>query len=295
MKRILLITLCWLFTYPVFAADNAVTLTPGAGVTMRTKDIGAGVQSPFNILGDTAGASIYGTAGTANANVLTIQGIASGTTVPVTGTVTITASTVVPVTGTVAVTQSTSPWVSNTSQINGVIPLMGNGVTGTGSQRVTIASDNTAFSVNATLSAETTKVIGTVRNADGSGNLQVGDPCQLNAKSYTPISITTNTTTKIITGASAKKTYICHLFLTSAAADNIGIVEGTTGGTCGSGTAGLIGGTTAANGPNFTANGGFTIGNGGFSVLATATNQNDVCLITSAATPLAGSVVWVQQ
>jgi len=51
----------------------------------------------------------------------------------------------------------------NVGQINGVTPLMGNGVTGTGSQRVTIASDNTAFSVNATLSAETTKVIGTAR------------------------------------------------------------------------------------------------------------------------------------
>lgn len=86
----------------------------------------------------------------------------------------------------------------NVKQINGVTPLMGNGITGTGSQRVTIASDNTAFSVNAiqsgtwtvtgaggtfpvtqstspwvvsnggtfpvqaTLSAETTKVIGTV-------------------------------------------------------------------------------------------------------------------------------------
>jgi hypothetical protein len=38
----------------------------------------------------------------------------------------------------------------NVAQINGVTTLMGNGVTGTGSQRVTIASDNTAFSVNAT-------------------------------------------------------------------------------------------------------------------------------------------------
>jgi hypothetical protein len=37
----------------------------------------------------------------------------------------------------------------NVAQINGVTPLMGNGVTGTGSQRVTIASDNTAFAVNA--------------------------------------------------------------------------------------------------------------------------------------------------
>jgi hypothetical protein len=35
----------------------------------------------------------------------------------------------------------------NNAQINGVAPLMGNGATGTGSQRVTIASDNTAFSV----------------------------------------------------------------------------------------------------------------------------------------------------
>jgi hypothetical protein len=35
----------------------------------------------------------------------------------------------------------------NNAQINGVTPLMGNGVTGTGSQRVTVASDNTPFAV----------------------------------------------------------------------------------------------------------------------------------------------------
>ena len=57
----------------------------------------------------------------------------------------------------------------NVKTINNVTPLMGNGVTGTGSQRVTIASDNTAFAVNATLSAETTKVIGTVRNLGNAG------------------------------------------------------------------------------------------------------------------------------
>ena len=44
----------------------------------------------------------------------------------------------------------------NAAQINGVTPLMGNGVTGTGSQRVTIASDNTAFSVNSSPVAATT-------------------------------------------------------------------------------------------------------------------------------------------
>lgn len=44
----------------------------------------------------------------------------------------------------------------NVSQINAVTPLMGNGVTGTGSQRVTIASDNTAFSVNGTPTSSAT-------------------------------------------------------------------------------------------------------------------------------------------
>lgn len=68
---------------PAFAADNAIILTPGTGVTLRTKDIGGGVQSPINILGDTSGVPIYGTAGSANANVITVQGIASGVTLPI--------------------------------------------------------------------------------------------------------------------------------------------------------------------------------------------------------------------
>jgi hypothetical protein len=52
----------------------------------------------------------------------------------------------------------------NNSQINGVTPLMGNGVTGTGSQRVTIASDNTAFSVNAVQSGTWTVQPGNTAN-----------------------------------------------------------------------------------------------------------------------------------
>lgn len=210
--------------------------------------------------------------------------------------------------------------VTNLAQMNGAALLMGNGVTGTGSQRVTISSDNTAFSVNATLSAETTKVIGTVRNVGNvggvfdavsgaavpanllyngvnvGGNITpiVGDPCRTVAKTYTPISITTATTTRIVAPAVSKKTYLCYFFVTAASADNVGIVEGT-GGTCGTGTAGVIGGSTAANGPNFPANGGMSIGNGGYAVAATAGTNVDLCLITSAATPLAGHIAWVQQ
>lgn len=97
-----------------------------------------------------------GTAGAAAADVISVQGIASMTPLKVDGSgvtqpVSLTSTTI---TGTVAVAQSgswslTANQSVNNSQINGVTPLMGNGVTGTGSQRVTIASDNTAFSVNA--------------------------------------------------------------------------------------------------------------------------------------------------
>jgi len=70
----------------------------------------------------------------------------------------------------------------NIKEINAVTPLMGNGTTGTGSLRVTIASDNTAFSVNSTLSAETTKVIGVTRTADGAGNLLTSNSTTYTAK-----------------------------------------------------------------------------------------------------------------
>lgn len=82
----------------------------------------------------------FGPAGTASTQVWTVQGIAGMTKLLVTP-------------DSVALPANQSV---NVSQINGVTPLMGNGGTGTGSQRVTIASDNTAFSVNASLVAATT-------------------------------------------------------------------------------------------------------------------------------------------
>jgi hypothetical protein len=76
-------------------------------------------------------------------------------------------ATAVPVSGTLGITANSS---INLNQIAGVATATGNGVVGTGVQRVAIASDNTAFAVNATLSAETTKVIGTV-NQGGTWNI----------------------------------------------------------------------------------------------------------------------------
>lgn len=131
------------------------------------------------------------------------------------------------------------------------------------------------------------------REVDGTRS-RILDPCEANVQSYVAISITTATTTRIVTPSASNKTYICSLFLTSAAADNVGIVEGT-GGTCGTGTAGVIGGTTAANGPNFAANGGVMLQAGGKTAVAQTAGTNvDLCLITSAATPLAGGIKYVQ-
>lgn len=63
---------------------------------------------------------------------------------------------------------------SNVAQINGVTPLMGNGVTGTGSQRVTIASDNTSnsnpFLVNGAVTPADALALGTTSVAVVSKN-----------------------------------------------------------------------------------------------------------------------------
>lgn len=134
-------------------------------------------------------------------------------------------------------------------------------------------------------------------NTIGAVTQVVAEPCQSNAKTWTPINISASgtNTTPIVAGTSAKKTYICQIVLVNNAADNVAVVEATTGTSCGTVTAGIWGGTTAAAGFNFAANGGVSIGNGGYFVGKTATNNNDVCIITSAATQLTGGMLSVQQ
>lgn len=101
--------------YVQFASAQAVTQSGTWNVT----NISGTISLPTGAA-TSAKQPALGTAGAASTDVITIQGIASMT-----------------------------PIAANVAQVNGVTVLMGNGVTGTGSQRVTIASDNTAFSVNA--------------------------------------------------------------------------------------------------------------------------------------------------
>lgn len=78
------LTAFWLATSPVLAADNAITLTAGAGVTERSKDVGVGVQSPVVINGDTSGNPLITAPGTPNASfALPVQGVTGGSPVPI--------------------------------------------------------------------------------------------------------------------------------------------------------------------------------------------------------------------
>lgn len=170
------------------------------------------------------------------------------------------------------------------------IALWGHGATGAA---VPANATYMGFNSGGNLTGPSSSAPLPTRPGDGTRQVVI-HPCEANTQSYAPISITTATTTRIVTPSASNKTYICSMFLTSAAADNIGIVEGT-GGTCGTGTAGVIGGTTAANGPNFAANSGVLLQAGGkVSIAQTAGTNVDLCLITSAATPLAGGINYVQ-
>lgn len=112
---------------PALAVDN-YTATQGAGTSFRAKDVGAGLLVPYFGVVDATGALIYGPAGTANTNVLTVQGIAAMTPLLVTATLNAETTKVI---GTV--NQGTSPWVvsnSGTFAVQASVPTWGGGTLG---------------------------------------------------------------------------------------------------------------------------------------------------------------------
>lgn len=88
----------------------------------------------------------------------------------------------------------------NVAQINGVTPLMGNGTSGTGAQRVVIASDNTAFSVNSNLQAGT--------NLVGKVGIDQTTPGTTNAVSLAQIGANTVLTGNGVTGTGSQRVTI---------------------------------------------------------------------------------------
>jgi hypothetical protein len=271
-----------------------------------------------------------GTAGTAAAQVVTIQGIASMT--PILATVTAT-NLVLQSGGADLATSAQAGAIQtavelldnavsgsgfNISQINGVTPLMGAGNTGTGSPRVTIATDQAAVAGLGVYAEDTADADGSNltpagavrRNAAASSTSTDGDratintdtlgllwtrqldPCSGVAKVYYPVNISTATTTEIVNGAGASThVYICSILLHTDAANDVALVEDDTD-ACASPAAGIIGGTTTGAGLLLAASSGLAMGNGQGSIAKTATVNYYVCLITSAATQLTGVITY---
>lgn len=202
-----------------------------------------------------------------------------------------------PVSGTVAATQSGSWSLAanqsvNVAQINGVTPLMGNGATGTGSQRVTIASDNTAFSVKPSDGTNTVTVkAASTAPATTDTALVVTESPQVADQCPNTLAISQTASTDILT--TTNKLHICSLVLVASAALTVNLIEGT-GTTCATGGAALIGSTTAANGLSLAANGGFSA-IAGRPWLKSKTTADHICLTMSGTGTVAGVMTYADQ
>ncbi len=170
----------------------------------------------------------------------------------------------------------------NISQINGVTPLMGNGVTGTGSLRVTVASDNTAFSVNATGQAGTNRI-----------GYTSDDPCTQKTKTNAAFTTSSGGPVSIVALSGSTVIYVCAISAIADTAIKLSFIDGT-GGSCASAQHAIWGSTTAANGMSLAANGGFTMGSGNGSVGVT-TAASAFCLLQSGTSLIAGNITYVQQ
>jgi len=135
--------------------------------------------------------------------------------------------------------------------------------------------------VNAALPAGTNTLGATYSFQNGSGN--VLPPA---ADSSAAINVSTATTTQIVALASSKKIYVSAFDVIAGGTGNITFVYGT-GSNCGTGTTSLTGAY------NLTAQAGISKGNGLGAVLVVPAS-NALCVTTSAAVQMSGSVAYSQ-
>ena len=100
------------------------------------------------------------------------------------------------------------------------------------------------------------------------------------------INISTATTTKVITGIAGRWTYITSFNVIAGGSGNFQLVYGT-GSNCGTGQTNLTGAY------NLTAQAGLVVGSGIAPALVIPI-ANDVCVITSAAVQMSGSIAYAQ-
>jgi hypothetical protein len=158
-------------------------------------------------------------------------------------------------------------------------------------KKMLLAATLAAFSLAAPANAQTPQPGTVVTSGPFGQTITVVDACQALVKTSVAVSQAANA--RLITAVAGKKTYVCSVNVTAADAENVSLVEGT-GSTCGTGTAAVIGGATAANGPNLIAGGAVALGSGGYTV-ANTVGSTDVCLFQSGSGRVAGVLTYVQQ
>lgn len=180
----------------------------------------------------------------------------------------------------------------NVNQIGGNTVSTGNGATGTGSIRVTLANDSSAIAGKGEGATGAAPPSGAVQiggiGSGATGGLLAGIPvCDQ------WVAINTAASAQLITGVSGRKVYFCSGNIQmNGGANTLTIVSGT-GSTCGTGTTaipGFDGSTTAANGYSFAANSGMNWG-GGLTPFARSTNNADnICILLGSATRVVGGL-----
>lgn len=238
--------------------NNDVTVTgsvtANAGTNLNTSAL----------LTTSAHDAALGTAGSADTQVRTVQGIASMTPLLVNpGTAT-----------TFGIYVEDAPETAGAN-----LSLAGSVRRDTAASSATTAGDNATINTDALGLAWTRQL----------------DPCSGVAKTYIPIDIVTATTTEItpsLAGAS-NHYYVCSINLgPTAGAQNVALVDDDSD-NCASVTSGVAGGTTAGEGWNAAANGGLAFGNGGSSIARTNGTNRVLCLVTSAAVQVSGVITVV--
>lgn len=184
----------------------------------------------------------------------------------------------------------------NVAQINGVTPLMGAGNTGTGSPRVTQATDQAALAAwghgatGAAPPAGATQTVGRVSGATGG---LTASP--IFCDNFDSGSISVNT--QIVTGVASRRVYFCSFWVQmNGGANTVAVVEGT-GTTCATTTARVPGigpATTAANSMSFAANSGIVVGGGANEgpVAKTSVDADNVCILVGSATLVVWGASW---
>ena len=276
------------------------------GTTVVTGTGAQGAGSPrVTVATDTAtiAGSAPGTAGTPSAQVITVQGITSGTPIPVVASVADTehgvarANAPVPIGGDEydGTHKVQVPYVSTTGvqkfhlwtvagAETGLVgaPIYTQDSTAQASAIRTIKTDQTTHGTTDLVAADLTKIAGVAIAVD---------PCTTDVPSYVAISQAADTQLVAVDGT--KVIYVCGILAVVTTAEVLNIVKGT-GTVCATNKAAIVGSTTDANGVPFGANGGWTWPNAGHTQFKTAAGDA-LCLTQGGTVQTSGVLIYVQK